>query len=416
VALQLSKNCELNYYIGISLGQAIMINQKNALISALVFLIYPFTGYGVNTIVHDDLLIFRNVSENIKNLKSVSYHYSREFIYPSENYNSKSEGEMYIDFSSENDLVGFRYQYWNSATFSIFNNSEIFDGNIQDKTINTTNNLKKSSFEGRAPIYNSIITLRNILPIIIEDKSIVKYVSDTLIANKSYYLLTFEAQNKFPNYLGTAFSTTTKDLTFYQKLIVDKETLLPLTLLQSKKGSGDLNRTDFTEIKIDPVQMPEKSWYYSSYLNDYKVENRQLPTIIKAGQVAPDFNLTNQESGLKESLSKYKGQVILLEFWIKNCGYCIEAVSKLNTLNNRYKSANFKMIGINTEDSKNSIDLFIKKYDVKYSVLWGDSVDVNKSYGISSFPQVVLLDNAGIVIYSGHLDTQILSELIDKNM
>jgi len=273
-----------------------MINPKNALISALIFILYPFTGYGANTIAHDDLLIFRNVSETIKNLKRISYHYSREFTYPSENYHSKSEGEMYIDFSNENDLVGFRYQYWNSATFSIFNNSEIFDGNIQDKTINTTNNLKKSSFEGRSPIYNSIITLRNIFPLIIEDNSVAKYVSDTLIANKSYYLLTFETQNKFPDYLGTGFSTTTQDLRFYQRLIVDKETLLPLTLLQSKKGSDDLNRTDFTEIKIDPIQPPEKTWYYSSYLKDYKLETQQLPTIIKAGQVAPDFNLTNQES------------------------------------------------------------------------------------------------------------------------
>jgi len=74
------------------------------------------------------------------------------------------------------------------------------------------------------------------------------------------------------------------------------------------------------------------------------------------------------------------------------------------------------MLGINTEDSKNSIDLFIKKNDVKYSVLWGDSVDVNKNYGIASFPQVVLLDKVGVVIYSGDLDTQKISELIDKNM
>src|SRR5690606_35915881 len=122
---------------------------------------------------------------------------------------------------------------------------------------NIANKLKKSSFEGLAPIYNSIITLRNILPLIIEDDSVVKYVSDTLIANKSYYLLTFETQNKLPNYLGTGFSTTTQELRFYQRLIVDKKTLLPLTLLQSKKGSEDLNRTDFTGIRLDPVQPPE---------------------------------------------------------------------------------------------------------------------------------------------------------------
>jgi len=74
----------------------------------------------------------------------------------------------------------------------------------------------------------------------------------------------------------------------------------------------------------------------------------------------------------------------------------------------------FKMLGINTEDSRNAIDLFIKKNDVRYPVLWGNNADVNKNYSVGSFPQVVLIDKAGVVVYSGHLDTQKISELIDK--
>jgi len=232
-----------------------MMNKCNGLISFLVFLLFPFTIFYASAKTSDDLALFISVAEKIKSLKKISYHYSREFSYPSDNYYSKSEGEMFVDFSIQSDLVGFRFQYWNSATFSIFNNSEIFDGNIKSKTINISNKLKKSSLEGRSPIYNSIITLRNILPLIIEDDSVVKYISDTTIANKSYYLLRFETQNKFPDYLGMGFSTTTEQLRFYQTLIVDKKTLLLLTFLQSKKGSKDLNRTDFIGIKIDPVQL-----------------------------------------------------------------------------------------------------------------------------------------------------------------
>ena len=138
--------------------------------------------------------------------------------------------------------------------------------------------------------------------------------------------------------------------------------------------------------------------------------------IIKAGQVAPDFSLINQEIGLKEDLSKYRGHVVLLEFWIKNCGYCIEAVSKLNALNKKYKSINFKILGINTEDSEDSIDVFINKNQVEYPVLRGNNTDINKNYGIAAFPQVVLINKAGVVIYSGNLDIQKIGELIDKSI
>lgn len=391
-----------------------MVKKYHILFS--VFLLFPFTGNSTSTIASDDLSLFRNVAEKLRAIKTISYHYNREFSYPSESYHSKSSGEMYLDFSKENDLVGFRYQYQDSAGLSVFNNAEAFDVNIHRKTINIAGKLNKSSFEGRSPIYNSIITLRNILPLVIEDQSIIKEVSDTLIANKSYYLLTFETQNKYPDYLGTGFSTTTQDLRFYNRLIVNKKTLLPLTLLQTKKGSEDLNRTDFTAIKMNPVPPTDHSWYYSSYLNEYKPEKQQSVAIIKAGEIAPDFSLTNYETGLKEELSKFRGHVVLLEFWIKNCGYCIEAVPKLNALNKKYKSASFRVLGLNTEDNQNAISAFVKKNQVEYPVFWGNNPDVNKNYGIAAFPQAVLIDKTGLIIYSGKLDTQKITELIDKSI
>ena len=393
-----------------------MIKKYNILFSVFLFLLFPLTGNSTSTIAFDNLLLFRNVAKKLRAIKTISYHYNREFSYPSESYHSKSSGEMYLDFSKENDLVGFRYQYRDSIGLSVFNNAEAFDVNTHRKTINIAGKLNKSSFEGRSPIYNSIITLRNILPLVIEDQSIIKKVSDTLIANKSYYLLTFETQNKYPDYLGTGFSTTTQDLRFYNRLIVNKKTLLPLTLLQTKKGSKDLNRTDFTAIKMNPVPPTDHSWYYSSYLNEYKPEKQQSVAIIKAGKIAPDFSLTNYETGLKEELSKFRGHVVLLEFWIKNCGYCIEAVPKLNALNKKYKSANFRVLGLNTEDNQNAISVFVKKNQVEYPVFWGNNQEVNKTYGIAAFPQVVLIDKTGLIIYSGKLDTEKITELIDKSI
>lgn len=194
--------------------------------------------------------------------------------------------------------------------------------------------------------------MRNILPAVIEDEN-----------------MTFVTQNKYLNYLGTGFSTTRQELRFYYSLIVSKETLLPLTLLQRKKGSEDLNRTDFTGINMNPVPPTENSWYYSSYLKTYKPEKQQQLVMIKPGQKAPDFSLTNKVTGLSEELSKYSGQVILLEFWIKNCGYCMEAVPKLNALNKKCKSLSLKILGVNTEDDEQSIEVFMKKNRVEHPIL-----------------------------------------------
>ena len=277
--------------------------------------------------------------------------------------------------------------------------------------------MKSRQLEGLSPLFNSIVTLRNALPGIISDQSIPKTLSDTLINNKSYYLLQFVLQNRLLNYVGTGFSSVTKELTFKYQIIADKNTFLPKTLLQTTFSSNDLNRTDFTNIKVNVALADEKSWYYSSYLNEYSLQGPQTPIApIAIGETAPDWILRNYANEEKETLKQYKGKVVLMEFWIKNCGYCIEAVPKLNELNDIYNQSNFKILAINTEDSRKSIAIFMDKHLVKYTVVYGDDPMVNKNYGVAAFPQVVLLDKTGKVIYYGDFNVQNLKEIIDKNI
>jgi peroxiredoxin len=369
---------------------------------------------------HDDantLKLFNQTAKKLQGLKLITYRYTREFNYPSEGYVSKAAGKMFVDFGKEDDLVGFRYQYSTDGAISIFNNSEIFGIDTKEKTIEVNHQIKPVSLEGKSALYNSIITLRNALPLVANDKSVPKSVRDTLIENTSFNLLQFTLHNRLINYLGTGFTTTTGDLTFVYKVVTDKHTNLPLTVLQTRIGSADLNRTDFNEINTAAAPVAEKLWYYSSYLNTYTLNSpEQTLTIIKSGQTAPDWALTNFATNNVEKLSAYKGKPVLLEFWIKNCGHCIEAVTGLNDLNDLYANRGLKVLAINTEDSKASIGSFIEKQSAKYSIVYGNEPSVNKRYGVAAFPQVVLINKAGVVIYSGNFDVQKLKGLLNNGL
>ncbi|TCC90151.1 TlpA family protein disulfide reductase [Pedobacter frigiditerrae] len=365
----------------------------------------------------DPILIFQQLSDQLASLKRVKYHYARMFSYPSEDYMAKDEGEMYIEFNKEDDLAGMRFQYDDSRSTVIFNNAELFNGNKKTQTLTLYPIKSATHLEGKSPLYNSIVTLRNILPMVIKDQSIQKSVSDTLINQKRYHQLRFVLHNKLINYMGTDYSKVTKELTFNYTVIVDQSTLLPVTILQTKVNSQDLNRTDFTAIETSPVQVLEKSWFYSNYLDQYTLQAPKVPLVpIKVGTTAPNWELTNYLSATKETLSQHRGKLVLLEFWIKNCGFCIEAVDKLNSLHQTYAKKNFKLLGINTEDNLNNIASFVNKHPVNYSILYGDNPQLNKDYGIAIFPQVVLLAKNGTVLYSGGLDIEKLKVLIDKNL
>lgn len=361
------------------------------------------------------LKVFRKFSEKLESLKTISYHYTREFIYPAEDYHSTSQGEMYIDFGKENDLTGFRYQYKDETGFSVFNNAELFETSEEDKTIRISTQLKISDFEGLSALYNSIITMRNILPSVITDRNMVKQVKDTLIGKKTFYLLNFVTQDKYPDYLGLAFKTTSQKIVFHNKIIVDKKSFLPVSYIQLKEGSRDINRTDFSGIKLNPQAPEEKSWYYSTYLKDYRESKKEAIMLIVAGQPAPDFTLIQNETGEKVSLSTFRGYPVLLEFWIKNCSYCINAVPELNTLNTKYGHSGLKIWGVNTMDNQQAIHQFVNRQKVNYTVLLGDAT-VGKNYGISAYPQVILIDKQGNVQYSGDLNIEIMDALIRKNL
>ncbi len=364
----------------------------------------------------DPIALFKAVSTRLAALESVSYRYGREFRYPAENYHVKSEGNIYIDFSKNNDVAGFRYQYVDERGFTIFNNTEAFTSNAKAKTMRVTQRVKKANLEGSAALYNSLITLRNVLPAIIKDDKIPKTARDTMVNNRSYHLLEFVLENKTLNYTGTGFTATTLPLTFHHKLIVDKKSNLPVTLLQTKKGSLDLNRTDFTDINVSSAEPAEKSWYYSTYLREYKIDDAKPLSIIAAGQTAPEFELTNYSSNVKESLAQYKGKIVLLEFWIRHCGYCIEAVSTLNKMHDTFPKDKFGILALNTEATRENIGLFNARNPAKYTIMYGDNAELNKDYGVGAFPQVVLINKAGTIIYSGGLDAEKLNLLIQENI
>lgn len=365
---------------------------------------------------NNDLAIFNKVAKTLNGLKAVQYTYRREFSYPSEGYLMKSEGQMYLDFTTDVQLVGFRYQYVSKGEFMIFNGAERFDNDIETKTINIKRNLKKTSFEGNSWVYNSFATLRNALPMVIADNSIAKTVADTLFNGKKCYTLKFVLPNKLLTYLGTGYSPVTIVRTFIYKVVVDHSTNLPLAVLQTNTTNNDLNRTDFVNPTTKAKSPAETSWYYSSYLDKYTIAQPGKPIeLIKTGLPAPDWQLSDAAGNASLSLSQYKGKLVLMEFWIKNCSYCINAVPALNAMQRRYPADKFKILAINMEDSKEMIAVFKEKQKSEYDLLIGDK-KIGKDYGIHSFPTVVLADKAGNIIYAGDYKSKELDELIKTNL
>lgn len=113
---------------------------------------------------------------------------------------------------------------------------------------------------------------------------------------------------------------------------------------------------------------------------------------------APGLTLQTFD-GKKVSLSDYKGQVIMLNFWASWCGPCRQEMPELNKLYDTYKKAGFVLLGINLDDSKAAVDKALQKTPVTFPVLLDPQGKVAELYKNQAMPSSYFIDRDGNLAY-----------------
>lgn len=357
--------------------------------------------------------ILQKTSAKLASLKTIKYKYHQEYNYKSESYFAESNAESLLDFSASDSSIGLRFQFDNQNSFIAYNGSETFNLNKKNKTINVEAKPQAESLSSSSYLQFALPMWRNILPQIIADKSIVKAIRD---AGMNTYVIEIDLDKAFiESGLGTKIMPMTLDRKTIYLLTVDNKTFLPLEVYRGNNVNEDFNKVTFSEINENPSLPTENSWYYSTYLNEYKYAAQPKDNLIKTGEMSYEINLPLYSSGKNVSLEDYKGKIVLLEFWIFHCGYCQAAAPKLNDLQKKYKDKNLQILAVNIADSEKQIGLFIEKFKPEFPILYQGET-IAKQYGVYFYPTIVLVGKDGKVIYSGEFDKAKIETLINQNL
>ena len=109
---------------------------------------------------------------------------------------------------------------------------------------------------------------------------------------------------------------------------------------------------------------------------------------------APSFSLTTL-AGQPGSLSQYKGQVVMLNFWATWCGPCQQEIPLLDQMYKKYKPAGFTLIGINVDKEAPAVKELLARKPVSYPVLLDPANQVSKAYHVDEMPSSVIIDRKG---------------------
>lgn len=116
-------------------------------------------------------------------------------------------------------------------------------------------------------------------------------------------------------------------------------------------------------------------------------------------ETAPDFTLSDL-SGKKITLSSFRGNPVLLNFWATWCGYCRRERPHLNSLYNAYKDKGLVVISVSTDRSVEKVREYLKDIPADFIVLSDAEGSAVAQYGVRGYPSSFLIDRHGLVKYA----------------
>jgi|SRR5271156_3779621 len=116
-------------------------------------------------------------------------------------------------------------------------------------------------------------------------------------------------------------------------------------------------------------------------------------------KVAPDFTLEDA-SGARIKLSKFKGEVVLLNFWATWCHGCQTEIPWFIEYENKYRDNGLAIIGVSMDDDGwKVVTPFVAERKMNYTVVLGDE-KVSKLYSPNPLPVTLLIDREGRIAAS----------------
>ena len=111
---------------------------------------------------------------------------------------------------------------------------------------------------------------------------------------------------------------------------------------------------------------------------------------------APDFSLPHLfEEGRNVTLSEYRGQPVVLNFFASWCLPCRKEMPALEDAYQTYQDAGLVVIGVGTKDGRRPVMGFALSTGVTFPIVWDGLGKVYTDYRVMGMPTTYFVNRAG---------------------
>jgi len=134
------------------------------------------------------------------------------------------------------------------------------------------------------------------------------------------------------------------------------------------------------------------------------------------GTAVEDFQLVDL-SGKMQSLSQYRGNIVLVNFWATWCKPCTTEMPAMQTMYDKLRDKGFVVLAVNELEDDAKVREHIKAYGHTFPVLMDRDNKVANQFGVFGLPVSVFIDQEGRVqeyIKGGLLTEQKIDETVAR--
>lgn len=332
---------------------------------------------------------------------------------------------IFFDFTNRNNLTP-KYHLQSIKTELIYNGQKHFQTLTDEKVI-----LTNDSPNANNPLLLTLFAVKKFLPEMMVNSNIITVKKhDTIINSQNLFVFDFTYEDGFIDWASFELKSVPGANTKYTMMISTSD-YLPRKMIMDNGPSGKMSRSydnfDFDydhDDKIWSGQLLPEDYSKMTFNQYYEKQQKKLELLeVNSG----DSKLINDLKNWKlpylnldsmADFSKLKGNLILLEFWFKNCGPCVKAVPRLNAIHQKYKNDKFQLFGIEYHEkfSQENLIEYVKKIKITYPTLYKGK-GMAATFGVSAAPSFILINKKGDVIYteSGFKEAEII-KLIEANL
>ncbi|NDJ78159.1 MAG: TlpA family protein disulfide reductase [Chloroflexi bacterium] len=111
-----------------------------------------------------------------------------------------------------------------------------------------------------------------------------------------------------------------------------------------------------------------------------------------------DFEQTSAFRNEELTLSDFEGQVVVLNFWKRNCPTCYLEAPALESVWRDYQDQGVLLLGVNTIDGPENALIYVREYEITFPVAPDTGGSIKDEYRITGTPETFVIDRDGEII------------------